>query len=86
MSGWSANYINNPNDDYNLTIELLYNNVDIAVIYKNKDKLELKFYANNEDMVVPIDWLSELLENAKKSIQIYRDIFIGSGLIKISNT
>ena len=68
MNGLEANYINNPNDDYNITIEILYNDVDVANISKNVDKLELKFYANNEDVTIPVDWLLELLQTAKQSL------------------
>lgn len=65
MKGWTADIVNNPNDDYNLVVEILYNEVDVAVIYKSEDELLLKYYANKDDLVVPVDYMIKLLEDAK---------------------
>lgn len=68
MDEWSADYTNNPYDDYNLLLEILYKDKDVAVIYNNENKLELKYYANANDLIIPVDWLLDLLEDAKKRL------------------
>ncbi|MFL0269323.1 hypothetical protein [Candidatus Clostridium radicumherbarum] len=70
MKGWTADIVNNPNDDYNLMIEILYNEVDVAVIYKCEDELILKYYANKDDLVIPVDYLIKLLEDAKVRLEV----------------
>lgn len=45
MDEWTADYINNPYDDYNLVVEILYKDTDVAVISNGKDGMELKWYA-----------------------------------------
>lgn len=69
MKGWTADIVNNPNDDYNLMIEILYNEVDVAVIYKCDDELILKYYASKDDLVIPVDYLIKLLEDAKARLE-----------------
>ncbi len=69
MKGWTADIVNNPNDDYNLVIEVLYNEVDVAVIYKSEDELLLKYYANKEDLIVPVDYMIMLLKEAKERLK-----------------
>lgn len=69
MKGWTADIANNPNDDYNLVVEILYNEVDVAVIYKSGNELLLKYYANKDDLVVPVDYLLKLLQDAKVRLE-----------------
>ena len=68
MGGWTANYVNNPKDDYNLVLEILYNDVDVALIYMSENGLNLKYYASEHDYIIPVDWLSGLLSDATKRL------------------
>lgn len=69
MKGWTADIVNNQNDDYNLMIEILYNEVNVALIYKSQEELFLKYYANKDDLVIPVDYLIKLLEDAKVRLE-----------------
>ena len=68
MEEWTAYYSNNPDDDYNLIVEILYKDEDVALISNGKDGLELKWYANKKDIKVPVEWLSSLLLDAQKRL------------------
>ncbi|HEX2944947.1 MAG TPA: hypothetical protein VHT96_03220 [Clostridia bacterium] len=68
MDEWSADYGNNPYDDYNLIVEILYQDRDVAVIYKSENELKLKYYANENDLVIPLDWLLGLLKDVKERL------------------
>lgn len=65
MTGWSADFANDPFDDYNLIVEILHNDEDVAVIKQGENGLEVKWYANKNDLVVPFDWLFGLFLEAK---------------------
>ena len=60
MEDWTAYYSNNPDDDYNLIVEILFKDEDIAMISNGIDGLELKWYASNADVKVPVEWLLSL--------------------------
>ena len=68
LEEWSAYYTNNPNDDYNLVIEILYRDSDVAFISRGQNGLELKWYANESDLVVPLEWIYSLLADAKSRL------------------
>mgnify|MGYP000901461224 CR=1 FL=1 len=58
MSGWTADFANDPFDDYNLIVEILFNDEDVAVIKQGKDGLEMKWYATDKDIIIPVEWLN----------------------------
>jgi len=70
MSQWTANFTNDPNNDYELMIEILYNDKEIGVI--KRDNLEVKFilFAHNKDFIIPFDWLLKLMNQANKNISL----------------
>lgn len=68
MKNWTADFTNNPFDDYNLIVEILCDDEEIAVIRQTSNGLELKWYPNDAELFVPLDWLSELLIEAKKRL------------------
>lgn len=37
MEKWSADFVNNPNEDYNLMVEILYDEEEIAVVKKDEN-------------------------------------------------
>ena len=69
MSNWTADFSNDPNDDYNLIVEILFNEEDIAVIRKGKEGLEIIWYPSEKELVLPLQWLSSLLNEVEKRMQ-----------------
>ena len=65
---WTADFTNDPGNDYELAIEILYKGEDVAVIRKGEQGLELKLYANKEDLIIPVEWITSLLLEAKKKL------------------
>jgi hypothetical protein len=66
---WTADYTNDPYNDYEVIVEILCNDEDVAVIRQTDNGLELKWYANQKDLMVPLEWLSNLLLEAKKRLK-----------------
>lgn len=69
MSGWTADFANDPFDDYNLIVEILFDDEDVAVIKQGKDGLEMKWYATDKDIIIPVEWLNGLLNEAKERLK-----------------
>ena len=67
---WSADFANDPYDDYNLIVEILYGDEDIAVIKRSQIGLEIKFYPNTEELLIPFDWLLRLLLETERRLGI----------------
>jgi hypothetical protein len=68
MNEWAADFTNDPFNDYNLIIEILYNNEDVAVIKQGDRGMEMKWYASDKDITIPVEWLNDLLNEAKRRI------------------
>jgi hypothetical protein len=69
MQNWTADITNDPNNDFDLVIEIMYGNTDCGRIQRNQSKeLEIIWYRNETDMIIPADWLISLLESAKNDI------------------
>ena len=62
MEKWSADFVNNHYDDYNLIVEILYNNEEIAVVKQGKHGMEMKWYPNVKELTIPMDWFLELIK------------------------
>lgn len=69
MKGWSADFVNDPNNDFEVVIEILYEDKDVAVIRQGDDGLEIHWYENTKRLVVPVDWLVKLLIDAKNNLK-----------------
>lgn len=65
MAGWSADFTNNPLDDYNLIAEITYEDETIAIISKENSSLNIRWFAHSNDYNIPLEWLSCLLIEAK---------------------
>ena len=70
MSKWTADFTNDPFNDYEIVVEILYNDEEVAVIKQGGDGLEMKWYAAENDIVIPVEWLSNLLSQAKEKLII----------------
>lgn len=70
MNEWTADITNNPDDDYNLIIEILNNDEYIGRIYNDNEKgMTLKIYETNKQIDIPIEWLLNLFKQAKKDLK-----------------
>jgi len=70
MLGWAADYTNDPNNDYELVIEILYNDLDVGMICMGEKGLVLKWYASQVDINVPLDWFANLLSKARTDLKL----------------
>ena len=68
MQEWSADFVNDPSDDYNLIVEVLCDDKDVAVIRNNGRELTIKWYPRASGLEVPVDWLIGLLSTAKERL------------------
>ena len=68
LNQWTSYFINDPDDDYNLVVEILCDDRDVAVIHQRKQGLLLKWYTNPKGLIIPVDWLSSLLLRAKEGL------------------
>ena len=66
MKQWTADFTNDPYNDYSLIIEVLYDDEEVAVIKQEQNELTLQVYPNDKELIIPIDWLSALFIEAKK--------------------
>lgn len=69
MSKWTADFTNDPLNDYELIVEILCDDKDVAVIRQGTNGIELKWYANKQDLIVPIDWITNLLFETKRRLE-----------------
>ena len=68
MTNWLAEITNNPDDDYNLIIEISNNDESIARIYKTNNQLMFQMYETGKKIDVPMDWLCSVFEKAKNNL------------------
>jgi len=65
MKNWSADFVNDPNDDYNIIAEIYCNSEEIGVIRKMDDVLKFRIYSRGNDIDVPAEWLAGLLNELR---------------------
>lgn len=68
MSQWEAVYVNDPDRDYDLILEIEFDGQDVGRIHKGKDGLEFVWYANKQDSQIPLKWLKNLLQDAEDNL------------------
>lgn len=69
MNNWNSEITNNPDDDYNLYIELLNGEDYVGKIFRDTDKkLKLQVYSDESTSSIPCDWLMKIIESAEKDI------------------
>lgn len=68
MENWTAYFANDPDDDYNLTVEILYEDEIVAMIKHGNNGLDLHLYSSENDLVIPFDWLYGLMTEAKRRL------------------
>ncbi|MCL2373101.1 MAG: hypothetical protein FWC78_06830 [Defluviitaleaceae bacterium] len=68
MKQWTATWGNDPDDDYNLVLEIICNDKEVAVIKQCVQGLILKWYISPKGLAIPANWLVRLLLDSKKEI------------------
>ena len=68
MLQWTADFTNDPNNDYELMIEILCNGEDIGVIKREKSKLTFILFAHGKDLAIPFNWLLGIMNEANKNL------------------
>ena len=66
MEEWTTTFVNDPDDDYRLTLELEYDDEVVAVIKKVDGKAILTTY---KEIDIPSEWLEEQMERARTEIE-----------------
>ena len=69
---WTAQYCNDPTHDFDLVIEILYKD-DIVAMIRYREELELIWFANKNNLCIPVDWLAELIVRAKLDLKKNND-------------
>lgn len=64
MSLWNANFVNDPNDDFNLIVEIIYKDNCCAIIRQSVEGLELEWISDTIKKI-PVNWLLDVLKQAK---------------------
>ena len=70
MSTWTSIYVNDPDNDYEVVVELFCDDKIVAWITQGENGLNLKWFPHKKDIIVPVDWLIELFAKVKKSFRI----------------
>jgi hypothetical protein len=68
MLQWTADFTNDPNNDYALIIEILCDGEDIGVIKHGKHGLEFVIFNHNQNIVIPFNWFLGLMNEAKNKL------------------
>lgn len=70
MLQWTADFTNDPNNDYELMIEILHNGEDVGVIKRGKHGLEFILFSHSKDVVIPFDWLLGLMNEVNSKLDV----------------
>lgn len=66
MKEWTADIGNDPDDDYNLIMEMYYDGEHVAAIKQHPDGSRMTWYPKNKEFIIPVDWLMSLFDEVKK--------------------
>lgn len=65
LNKWNALFVNDPDNDYNLMIELEYEEENVGYIVRKENRIEVVFYPSVNKITLPLDWLENVLDKAK---------------------
>lgn len=68
MNKWNSLVVNDPDNDYNLVIELQYDEEFVGYIKKNGNTFDIAVYPNINKITIPLDWLENVINKAKKDL------------------
>lgn len=67
---WTADVANDPSRDYRLVVELAHGDQYVATILRSDDgELIVRWYAAEENRDVPVEWLLDVLERARRDLK-----------------
>lgn len=76
MLQWTVDFTNDPNNDYELMIEILCNGEDVGVIKYEKSELTFILFAHSKDITIPFDWLFGGMKEVNKKFIINKNMNI----------
>jgi hypothetical protein len=74
MPKWEYNFVNDPSNDYELVVEIFYDEEEVAVIKQEKHGLYYKWYANDRDIIIPFDWLLKVMNKANIGLRTGKEL------------
>lgn len=66
---WSATVSNNPIDDYNLIIEVMFKDEEVAYIKNENNELLIEWHPSKKMLSVSLEWLLKLMDKANKTLR-----------------
>jgi hypothetical protein len=68
LSKWNAIFVNDPDNDYNLIIELECDEDNVGYIKRIGSRLDVVFYPSKNKVEIPLEWLANVIDKAKKEL------------------
>ena len=66
---WRADITNNPNDDFNLCVEIFFDDEHVGTIKRNEQNIvEMTLHSSQREFRVPAQWLTEVLAKAMQDL------------------
>ena len=69
MEKWTADYVNDPNKDFDLIVEICCNGEEIGIIVFEENELVINIYEHKKDIKIPVGWFCKLLNDAVKQLK-----------------
>ena len=66
MSDWIADFVNDPDSNFDLMAEILYKDKEIAMIRKVKGEYKLIVFQDCNEVQIPLQWLSGIINKLIK--------------------
>jgi len=66
---WEADFGNDPDDDGNIIVEIQYQGEYVGVIKQGKNGLVITWYEHKGDLVLPLEWFQDLIEEVKEQLK-----------------
>ena len=68
MSKWNYVFVNDPDDNFNIVIDIEFDNKYCATIKKVDEELVLCWYSSPKDHLIPVNWLHKILDEAQQKL------------------
>ena len=60
-----ADYVNDPKNDYDIMLEILSDDEEIAAIRKVDNEYKMIIYKTMNDIEIPLTWLKDVIKHLK---------------------
>ena len=74
MRQWTADFVNDSDDDNNTVVEVLCGEEYVALIKHGEHESEFIWQPNKEELRIPLAWLSGLLLEADERVRASREV------------